>query len=479
MTALAAAWFLAVAWAAPSPTDAEVAPAPEAVDAVADGVDPAATAARDDALAAIAPEETSHRDGPFGVLFVPRYADLADAAARGPDDVRALSHALPRLDAAARGDVEARLRDRLGAVRHWRRRFAEQVSAQAPGSPAHERLSDVLHRLAAEASTLETQRALLGALPAEDTDATAEAEAEAEAPSEGAPARRAARGRQPVDDLVVFGQRTVIHRDMHVRDAVVLGNDLVVEGLVAGDAVALGGDVFVADGARIDGDAVALGGRVSIAPGGQAFRRAELPLHPLQGTLTHLPARPQPPKPPKAPDGRQIRIETHAHGPTAVPPAPTSPGGPGLWGRLVGFLAFAGAGVLTVGLVPGRVTRVARSLETHPVRAVLAGLLLTVSLLLASLLFAITLVGLPVSFVLLGLLGLGWLLGFVGLCQAIGDQLPGAEGGRGRWLAFLVGAIAVSLVGLLPWVGTILVVAASVVGTGAAFASNLGASPRT
>ena len=77
---------------------------------------------------------------------------------------------------------------------------------------------------------------------------------------------------------------------------------------------------------------------------------------------------------------------------------------------------------------------------------------------------------------MIALLAAAWLFGFVGLCQAIGDQLPFAEKPHGRWLTFLVGMGLVSCVGSLPWVGVLVVFAASMMSVGASIISRFGSS---
>jgi hypothetical protein len=75
---------------------------------------------------------------------------------------------------------------------------------------------------------------------------------------------------------------------------------------------------------------------------------------------------------------------------------------------------------------------------------------------------------------IVAVLGLAWLMGFVGLCQAVGDRLPFEQKPHGRWLAFLVGALLLTCVGNLPVVGWLVVIAASTMGIGAALSSRLG-----
>ena len=72
------------------------------------------------------------------------------------------------------------------------------------------------------------------------------------------------------------------------------------------------------------------------------------------------------------------------------------------------------------------------------------------------------------------MLGLAWLLGFVGLCQTVGDRLPLDLGPHGRWIAFLVGVVLITCLGSLPAIGWLFVSGASLVGLGAAISTRFG-----
>jgi hypothetical protein len=69
---------------------------------------------------------------------------------------------------------------------------------------------------------------------------------------------------------------------------------------------------------------------------------------------------------------------------------------------------------------------------------------------------------------------MAWLLGFVGLCQAVGDRLPVQERPHGRWIALLVGVLLMTFLGSLPWVGWVVVGGASLLGIGAALSTRFG-----
>ena len=64
-------------------------------------------------------------------------------------------------------------------------------------------------------------------------------------------------------DIVKFGEDVFVRHDEMIRgDLVVFGGDVEVEGVVGGNVVVIGGDIDVRSGAEIKGDAVVLGGRL-------------------------------------------------------------------------------------------------------------------------------------------------------------------------------------------------------------------------
>lgn len=236
-----------------------------------------------------------------------------------------------------------------------------------------------------------------------------------------------------------YGGPALVPAGDTVDEVTAFGDDVHVQGRVIGDATSFGGDVIVEDGGSVDGDATSFGGEVQVEPGGVV-------------------------------NGDRVAF---AEEPAAA--------GYSVWStlddlrrRAVLLLSFAGAGVLVVGLAPNRVARVAAAIDQHPLRSFLVGTGASALLVVTSLLFAVTIVGLPVSFLLFAVLGLAWLMGFVGLCHAMGDRLPFAQKHHGRWVAFAIGSALVAFAGSLPWVGWIAVVAASMVGLGGSLRSRFG-----
>jgi hypothetical protein len=68
------------------------------------------------------------------------------------------------------------------------------------------------------------------------------------------------------NDVVSIGQERVIVENEVVNDAVVIGADLTVNGIVNGDAVCIGGDLTVGPQAVIKGDMVNIGGQLTVDP---------------------------------------------------------------------------------------------------------------------------------------------------------------------------------------------------------------------
>jgi hypothetical protein len=239
------------------------------------------------------------------------------------------------------------------------------------------------------------------------------------------------------------GTRHLVGLDEVVPDATSFGEDLVILGTVEGNATAFGGDVRVAPTGAVGGDAVSFGGEVVVDDGGvvRGNRVAALP-EPQLGALTGLDA---------------------------------SSFADSLYRRLLFFLSFAGAGVLVIGLFPNRVSRIAEAIEANPMRSAALGGILGTALAMLAVLFAVMLVGLPLSAALVAALGVAWLTGFVALCQVVGDRLPFRQRHHGRWLAFLLGVLALTFVSAVPLLGVLLIAAASFIGVGAALTTGFGA----
>jgi hypothetical protein len=261
----------------------------------------------------------------------------------------------------------------------------------------------------------------------------------------------------PASDL---GEHVRVEAGAVADNAIAFGRDVWVDGRVTGDAVSIGGNVHIGPVGAVDGEAVAVGGRVFLEPGGR-LGSSPVELGPSFAEFSREQFAGRLPSPTVLPSPRVVQDTARTLARRAI------------WT----FLA-AGVGMLVVGAFPQRVRRVARDLEDRPVRAALVGTLASTFLLAFSVLFTLVTLGFgsPIALGLLALLASAWLLGFVGLCQAISDRLPLIDRLPSRWVAFLVGVAVVTLLASLPWVGWMITVGASLLGIGAALASGFGAA---
>ncbi|MCO4743284.1 MAG: hypothetical protein KC912_00755 [Proteobacteria bacterium] len=251
-------------------------------------------------------------------------------------------------------------------------------------------------------------------------------------------------------ERIAIGETIVVEVHEEVDEVVSVGGDVDVFGRVLGDATSFGGTVHVHDGGRVDGNAIAIGGHVVVDDNAEVGGR--VPLSPTGELHIELGEEPEP----EATSGTFGRLlyEIYSH--------------------IIFALSFAGVGVLTVGLFPDRVARIARAIQERPVRVAVLGGFVNLMLSAATFFMAITIIGLPIAGLLALFLALAWLFGFIGLCQAIGDRLPFEHKPHGRWLAFLVGVVIVTFVSALGPLGVMTLLAASVIGMGAAFHTRLG-----
>ncbi len=243
------------------------------------------------------------------------------------------------------------------------------------------------------------------------------------------------------------GESVVVQAGTRVEEAVGIGGPVEVFGTVSGDVVSLGDDIYVHPGGSIEGDAVSLGGRVEVDE---------------QASVT----------------GNQVAFGDRVWGSVAnVTDLHAVPFLEGIARRLALILSFAAAGVMVVGMWPDRVRTVANRMRERPLWHAFSGSVLTGFLLLAIVLFSVTLIGIPVAVVLAMVLSIAWCMGFVAVCQATGDRFPGIQG-RGAWPAFLLGTTLMAIVWMFPYVGPVVLTLLALPAAGAALTTRFGGTGR-
>ena len=307
---------------------------------------------------------------------------------------------------------------------------SHELALQVRRQPATEALSLVL-----EAGSLRATFAD-GVLKVRPDSAGASAD-----PVPGRKARR--RSREEKGERVVVGHSLRIEADEVVNKAVVVGGSLTVLGHVLGDTVAVGGSVTLRPGSRVEGDAVAIGGTVTVEEGAR-----------LEGDNVSLGARPV--------------------------------------GWIIGALAPLGASALLVGFAwtralllfvialllvlafPERVARVRTFLASRPGVSSLGGVALLLGFVPLCVLLAVTIIGIPLIPVAVMLLVAIFLFGVTVSAMWLGERIPLLGENKTPLKAVALGGPVLVLVGLLPWIGTPVIVLAAVVSAGATILSRFG-----
>jgi cytoskeletal protein CcmA (bactofilin family) len=132
---------------------------------------------------------------------------------------------------------------------------------------------------------------------------------------------------------------------------------------------------------------------------------------------------------------------------------------------ILGFFAFLLSGIVLLWVFHSTAPRAAAAVLTHPWRSFLVGVTTVLLIPLAAGLFAVSLVGIPLSLALLLLLALGLIFGPIPAVTALGDRMMRGRGGI--YGAFLAGGVVWRLgIWLIPLVGLGLYLSALILGVG-------------
>ena len=290
-----------------------------------------------------------------------------------------------------------------------------------------------------------------GALRASFADGVLRVRSDAGASGDSWRARRRERGRHG-SERVRFGESITVGADETLDKAVAIGGSVTIAGHVRRDAVAIGGSVTLLPGARVDGDAVAIGGTVSVPEGAT-----------LEGDNVSLGG-----------------------------PIPTMAGSVASWvagGRprmrgMFGFAARATRAVLlyVVALVvalafPAALARTRQYLVERPGLSALGGLAIVLGFAPLCVLLAVTIIGIPLipvaAMVLVALL----VFGFAVSAGWLGERLPIGAHDKTLVKSVALGGALLVFVGLIPWIGTTVLILVAAISAGATLLSRFGRRP--
>jgi hypothetical protein len=267
------------------------------------------------------------------------------------------------------------------------------------------------------------------------------------------------------------------------------GGDLEVSARVGRNATLAGGRVDLGPDARLEGNAYLAGGLVRVAgdveghlrvagdevlvdgtvAGDMSVDARSLRLGPaarVGGNLTYRMA----PDAVEIDPGAQVAGEVVALPPREAPRWAMLPFEYGWWAvRIIWALGFLLAGVVLAALLPGTFLRSSGALEQRPGASAGVGLLWLVGVPLVVGIAGITVVGLPLALVLLGTFMVFLYVARIVPAIWLGRRILKAEGpGRsGAVVAFLLGGFILVLLGLIPFLGWLVGLLATLFGVGA------------
>ncbi len=264
------------------------------------------------------------------------------------------------------------------------------------------------------------------------------------------------------NDFVTYGSGgpAEIKEGQTVDNAVVYGGTLTVNGHVEGDAVVFGGNLHLGKTAVIEGDMVSLGGTITRDEGsvveGDVVSMNGLGIGRLVTGLKH---------------GPSVHVDSDdgdrgGHHGASLP------------GFLVWFAAMFGTGFFAMMLAPNRMKQVENELHRDPLKCGLTGLIALVAIVPLTVLLAVTIVGIPVAVLLWVVAPVAALLGLAVVASEIGLRLPIFRGRKTQAVVLALGTLVILLVGLIPFVGPVVVFILGLLGLGAIVRTRFGIRPK-
>jgi cytoskeletal protein CcmA (bactofilin family) len=260
---------------------------------------------------------------------------------------------------------------------------------------------------------------------------------------------------QVLDDLIAAGGRITVGRDARVNgDAVVTGGRIRLEGVFGGEVRAAGGSIYI-DG-DITGDVNLDGRSITIGPNAH-----------IHGALTHR--------------GRSVTIAPEAQidgQTTALRPRPEIDTRPlaafGVWMAASVLFGLSLMAVVIALVFPRLMDDVADIVQRKPVSMLALGFAIALLTPMAIVLLMVTILGLPLAFLIAMAFALLWPVSLVGAVYAASIFVRGrvrnaagepSRGARALWAGLAM--VVFILLGFIPFVGFLIWVLAYFVGLGA------------
>jgi cytoskeletal protein CcmA (bactofilin family) len=267
---------------------------------------------------------------------------------------------------------------------------------------------------------------------------------------------------ETVDKAVVYGGNLQVNG--HVEDdAVVFGGNLHVNGHVEGDAHAFGGNVLLGPDAVVEGDVSSFGGAVLKEDGAKVEGSTEsfgganigkMVAGELKESLKE--ARNQ-----ARQDARE-RDEEDEHE------------GGGFAGFLMKFAVLFGLGFAGQMFFPARMKELGAEIKRQPVLNGVVGFLGAMALIPLAIVLCVTIIGIPVAVALMLAAPVAAALGFSAVAGELGLRVPVLRGRKTQAMVLALGLFILLIVGHIPVLGVLVMIAATLMGFGAVIRTRFG-----
>jgi hypothetical protein len=259
-------------------------------------------------------------------------------------------------------------------------------------------------------------------------------------------------------DLVVFGGNVTIEEEAVVQgDMVVIGGNVNLNGTVTGSTVSIGGSTSMSETAVVKGDLVTVGGSLSRDPGSEVEGEiiTNIPAPNIQ--IPNVPSPPSVPNPPSPPNPPDVNFNFNP-----------------FWNFLRMFgtaIAVSLLAMLASLFLQPQIERVSQAVFGQPVIAGSFGLVTIIAAIVASGILTLTLILIPVAFLVLLVVPLAWLFGLIAIGTEVGERFthainqtwaPPLTAGLGTFLMMIV----VGGIGLVPCAGWLVLALVALLGIG-------------
>ncbi len=257
------------------------------------------------------------------------------------------------------------------------------------------------------------------------------------------------RAEDSAQEVVVIGGKAIIHGGVEA-DVEVIGGDVEIDGHVGGQVVAVMGDVHVSPKGKIDGGLLSVGGSSEVAEGGKVV-----------GQIVDVSS--------GIGVGRFLRLgwvkDWFLH--CVLELRPLAPGVAWMW--WIAGLFFILYFIIAV-LFPHPVQCCAAQISARPATTFVVGVVAKLAVPILCVLLPVTIVGVVVVPFLIVAALLSVLVGKTALLQCIGGKIGGGFGfsaGQRPLAAFLMGALLITLLYMVPVIGLLVFCIVSCWGLGA------------